>query len=495
MGDSNKNEEHVNGFRRLRSRLVWHILSFPIFLKIVGIGFLTAILFGSVTLLQTRVGTSRILSQLQQQKVLSTTKLLANTIETSVSEGDTASILRSLEQIRLIYPEIRYIIVRYPDGRIMASTPEKGIPQDILNISGVRCPPDCETQIFKDNDSTIYEARAPLLAGSAGAVQVGFIDDIVSRGLETFTWTVLWGLLLCIAIGACLALLLTNILTHPLHHLVEAANRIRKGNFETRADIFSNDEVGHLAVAFNQMAEALNQYQREVQEKEKARVSLIERIVQVQEEERKSISRELHDHLGQSLLAMLLQVQSIRSQAGLPDPAYENVENSVRQAIDEVHRLAWGMRPSILDDYGLDSALARHIEEVSRHFELEIDYSFSSPPDLERLPGRIEVCLFRIAQEAITNVHRHAAASHASVVVLRQLHDITLLVEDNGQGFNLSMLDEKSDECMGLIGMKERVALLGGRVTIESVPGDGTTIRVRIPLDRGTDIYANIDSR
>jgi signal transduction histidine kinase len=192
---------------------------------------------------------------------------------------------------------------------------------------------------------------------------------------------------------------------------------------------------------------------------------------------------------------MLLQIQSIRSQANLPDPAYENVENSIRQAIDEVHRLAWGMRPSILDDYGLNSALARHIEEVSRHFELEIDYSFSSPPDLERLPGRIEVCLFRIAQEAITNIHRHAAASHASVVVLRQLHDITLLVEDNGQGFDLSMLDEKRDKCMGLIGMKERVALLGGRVTIESVPGDGTTIRVRIPLDGGSDTYANTDSR
>jgi signal transduction histidine kinase len=495
MGDSNKNEEHVNGFRKLRSRVVWHMLSFPIFLKIMGIGFLTAILFGSVTLLQTRVGTTRILSQLQKQKVLSTTRLLVNTIEKSAGDGDIASITQSLEQIRGIYPEIRYVIVRYPDGRVMTSAPERGIPQDILDIPGTSCPPDCETRIFNDNDSTIYEARAPVLDGSAGTIQAGFIDDIVSQGLETFTWTVLWGLLLCIAIGACLALLLTNILTRPLHHLVESANRIRKGNFETRADIFSNDEVGHLAVAFNQMADALNQYQREVQEKEKARVSLIERIVQVQEEERKSISRELHDHLGQSLLAMLLQVQSIRSQANLPDSAYQNVENSVRQAIDEVHRLAWGMRPSILDDYGLDSALARHIEEVSRHFELEIDYSFSSPPDLTRLPGRIEVCLFRIAQEAITNVHRHAAASHASVVVLRQLNDITMLVEDNGQGFNLSMLQEKRDECMGLIGMKERVALLGGQVTIESIPGDGTTIRVRVPLDGGSDTYANTDSR
>ncbi|MEJ2247353.1 MAG: hypothetical protein P8Y80_14945 [Acidobacteriota bacterium] len=147
MGDSNKNEEHVNGFRKLRSRLVWHMLSFPIFLKIMGLGFLTAILFGSVTLLQTRVGTSRILSQIQTQKVLSTTKLLVNIIEKSVSDGDTASIKQSLEQIRAIYPEIRYVIVRYPDGRVMTSTPEGGIPQDILNIPGTSCPPDCETRI------------------------------------------------------------------------------------------------------------------------------------------------------------------------------------------------------------------------------------------------------------------------------------------------------------------------------------------------------------
>jgi Fe2+ transport system protein B len=112
MVDSNKNEEHTSGFRKLRSRLVWHILSYPIFLKIMGIGLLTAILFGSVTLLQTRVGTSRILSQLQQQKVLSTTKLLVNTIEKSVSDGDTASILQLFEQIRVIYPEIHYYLLQ-----------------------------------------------------------------------------------------------------------------------------------------------------------------------------------------------------------------------------------------------------------------------------------------------------------------------------------------------------------------------------------------------
>ena len=138
--------------------------------------------------------------------------------------------------------------------------------------------------------------------------------------------------------------------------------------------------------------------------------------------------------------------------------------------------------------------MARHIEEISKHSGLEIDYSFSSPSELERLPSRIEVPLFRIAQEAITNIQRHAGASHASVVVLRKLEDITLLVEDDGNGFDPSMIHEKGDKCLGLIGMRERVALLGGNLVIESVHGEGTTIRVKIPLDRTPDAHTNIDS-
>ena len=159
-----------------------------------------------------------------------------------------------------------------------------------------------------------------------------------------------------------------------------------------------------------------------------------------------------------------------------------------------MHRLAWGMRPSILDDYGLDSALARHIEEVSRHSGLEIDYNYTGPENAERLPLRIEVCLFRIAQEAITNIQRHSGASHGSVVVLRQQHDITLLVEDNGRGFEPSVLFKKGDRCLGLVGMRERAALLGGKVVIESVPGKGTTIRVTIPIDGDTNVHTNPDS-
>jgi signal transduction histidine kinase len=171
------------------------------------------------------------------------------------------------------------------------------------------------------------------------------------------------------------------------------------------------------------------------------------------------------------------------------------VEKAIRQTISEVRELAWGMRPSILDDYGLDSALARHIQDISKHSGLSIDYHFSSSPGLDRLPGRIEISLFRITQEAITNIQRHAKASNASVVVLRQRHEITLLIEDDGQGFDPSILSEKGDKCLGLLGMRERVALLGGSVVIETIPGEGTTIRAKIPIEEDPDVIKNIDSR
>jgi signal transduction histidine kinase len=475
--------------RKLISALKWRILSIPIFLKILGIGFLTAVLFGAVTLIQTRSSTSKILYQLLEQRTISMGRTLTDTIERSASTGDYFAVVRHLQDAQKTFPEIRYVIVRSQDGKIVATTFEKGAPPDLVSLSSPLCPPQCIAQALGSEEGTILDVRFPMVEGLAGSLQLGVLDRMVSREAAALTSQILWGLFLCAAIGIGFALMLTSIMTHPIHQLVQSANKIREGKFETRANVFSNDEIGRLAIAFNQMAEGLMRYRNEVHAKEKARLSLIERTVQVQEDERKNISRELHDHLGQSLLALLLQVQSgckyspaKCAYAALPGSLCLGVESTIRQIIEEVHRLAWGMRPSILDDYGLESALARHIEEVSKTAGLEIDCQFISPDGLRRLPSRIEVSLFRIAQEAITNVIRHGKASHASVVVLRQLNDITMLVEDDGQGFDVAAAQEKGDQSLGLMGMKERVNLLGGSFVIESAPGEGTTIRVRIPL-------------
>ena len=181
MHEKNRSEKSTIPFITFLSNLNWKILSFPIFLKIMGTGFLVTILFGSVTLIQTRSGTLRILSQILEQKALGTTEMLADSIEESASNGDTPSILNHLDQAREIYPEIFYALVRDPDGRVMASTFRKGIPSDILDASASGCPPDCGIRIYKNSEGTIYEASAAISAGDIGTVQVGFTDDNVSQ--------------------------------------------------------------------------------------------------------------------------------------------------------------------------------------------------------------------------------------------------------------------------------------------------------------------------
>jgi signal transduction histidine kinase len=338
-------------------------------------------------------------------------------------------------------------------------------------------------------------ARCPIAGGDTGTLELGVSDRMVAQQLAEFRRTVLWALAVCAALGAGLALLLTHLLTRPIHRLVQAANRIGEGDFETRAEIVFSDEIGRLTVAFNHMAASLMRYREQVQVKEKARLSLIDRVVEAQEEERKRVSRELHDHLGQSLLSILLQVRSTRDASGRTDPRLRPIEEAICGLTDDVRRLAGGMRPAMLDDHGLDTALARYVKEVSERSGLDIDYQSTCPPGRERLPGRIEVTLFRIAQESLANVLRHAEARRASVVLLRQPRDVTLLVEDDGRGFDPAIIQDKGDRCIGIIGMKERVALLGGDFVIQAAPGGGTTIRARIPLSEDDDADTDPDCR
>jgi signal transduction histidine kinase len=223
-------------------------------------------------------------------------------------------------------------------------------------------------EVLESPEGLVFDVSTPVLEGTGGTLKLGILDRAVTQQLSSLRRTIIWSFLLCSVIGACLAVILTQILIHPIHHLVRMANRIRKSDFEAKAKIHGNDEIGHLAGVFNQMAAGLQEYRSEVEEKERTRQALIERLVNVQEEERKNISLELHDQIGQSISAALLSVQENCNYKKLPGSLCDDIENRLRQLIDDVHRLAWQMRPPILDDYGLDSALRRHLEEISKQY-------------------------------------------------------------------------------------------------------------------------------
>ncbi|MBI4557705.1 MAG: HAMP domain-containing protein, partial [Candidatus Hydrogenedentes bacterium] len=270
---------------------------------------------------------------------------------------------------------------------------------------------------------------------------------------------------------------------YPILSLVQVTKAIGDGNFASRAKVYSQDEIGKLARMFNLMAEKLQAYQTEVEEKEAFRASLIDQIVQAQEEERISVARELHDQLGQSLYKVLLRYQSVQRDCAQRNRRCTDLEEDLRGLIDEVRRLAWGIRPSLLDDFGLDSALQQYVKEISSRAGVPIDYKCGFPANASRLPDRVEVILYRVAQEALTNVIRHANANRASVVLLRHNSEVTLLVEDDGRGFDARAAFQGDIASLGLMGMRERVALVGGNLTIDSQPGKGAAVRVRIPIN------------
>jgi signal transduction histidine kinase len=199
-------------------------------------------------------------------------------------------------------------------------------------------------------------------------------------------------------------------------------------------------------------------------------------MLAAQEEERKRMARELHDQTGQALVSIQLALKPLEARAGAE--AVEPVRELVADALADVRRLAVQLRPSLLDDFGLVAALERLGESLRDQggpaVELETDLS-----EGERLPDEVETALYRIAQEALTNVVKHARASRARVRMTRGDRSLTLTIEDDGRGFSVESVPEGR---FGLLGIRERVALLAGNVSLRSAPGNGTCVTVELPL-------------
>ncbi|MBW3624249.1 MAG: PAS domain S-box protein [Armatimonadetes bacterium] len=226
--------------------------------------------------------------------------------------------------------------------------------------------------------------------------------------------------------------------------------------------------------------------QRQIAEEAQAR--LLRQLVTAQEEERTRISRELHDRMGQLLTGWLLELKALQgSLAG--GEAAERLERLLHRASElgrEIHTLAWELRPPALDDLGLLTTLANFVQEWGRQAGIGADFH-SSGLESMRLPNEIETTLYRITQEALNNVARHSGASRVSILLERRDGHIDLIVEDNGSGFDPdeALYGPAAGHHLGLRGMRERAALLGGTLEVESEPGLGTTLFIRVPMGGG----------
>jgi signal transduction histidine kinase len=214
---------------------------------------------------------------------------------------------------------------------------------------------------------------------------------------------------------------------------------------------------------------------------------LSRQILSAQEEERKRISRELHDVIAQTLTGINVRLAALKKEAAINtnglDRNIARTQRLVEKSVGIVHEFARELRPAALDDLGLIPALHSFVKLFSKRTRIHVHLKVFA--GVEQLPGNQRTILYRVAQEALTNVSRHAHASRVEVGIQKVAEGICLKIADNGKSFEVErVLNARGAKRLGLLGMRERVEMVGGRFTVESVPGTGTTISALIPLEK-----------
>jgi len=282
-------------------------------------------------------------------------------------------------------------------------------------------------------------------------------------------------------IGVTAAVFLTWILTRPILQLAQAAQAVGQGDLNQHVPRWADDEIGDLAESFNVMTQALVRAEEERAEREQLRVRYVSGVIGAQEEERKRIARELHDSTSQALTSLIIGLKALGESCDWPATRQraDELRSVAAQTLDDVHGLARQLRPSVLDDLGLPAALERYAADYRRRYPIQVDLAIRGLDHI-RLPTEVETALYRIVQEALTNVARHAQATTASVLVEHYAGVVRAIVEDDGRGFN-PLTAGRAEQRLGLYGIRERAELLGGKLAIESEPGRGTSLFVEIP--------------
>lgn len=308
--------------------------------------------------------------------------------------------------------------------------------------------------------------------------------------------SLLWWVGTIILIVILVNLAIARFVLRRISHLAAAIERFGQDMTPPSLPNSPMDEIGKLGGAFEAMTARVIRRERENKELTAAlgkrmeeRDRLLKRLIEAQEQERKRLARELHDDLGQGLSTVALNVELIQNTLHTDSETTRQhlgrIHELVADATERMYDLILGLRPSSLDDLGLVAALRAL---VSRTLDpAGVSWDFNVQQSGERLPQEIEITLFRIIQEALTNIIKHARAGRVELRLSRQNGEVTTVIQDDGVGFEPRDLDRPggTERGLGLLGMRERVEQCRGEISIRSRPGKGTQITVMLPLEHG----------
>ena len=272
----------------------------------------------------------------------------------------------------------------------------------------------------------------------------------------------------------------------PLHALEKTVDRVAAGDLTARAGrvLFRDPDVERLGDTLNIMLDVLYEHRGLLQK-------MSEQVLAAQEDERKRIARELHDETAQGLATLLIRLKILERARTEPEMRgqIEGLRELTAETLEAVRKLAVELRPATLDDLGLVAALEGYTDSYSARIPVRVSFSARGFEDRDgRLPPQVELVLYRVVQEALTNVAKHASAQAVRVELIRRPDEAIAAIEDDGAGFDVEEIMRLRERGLGLFGMQERLALVGGQLVIDSTPGSGTRIRARVPSAPATGL-------
>lgn len=413
---------------------------------------------------------------------------------------DRYALFDRINKTRKTTDDVRYIIISDSAGGILAHTFNDGFPQGLpvsVPIASYTLAHNAaktgdvpyHVAKYDSNEGLIREVTLPIENGAIGYVRVGISEKAAEQILDKRMRDVAFIVMLVCMLGAGGATYLAFVVIHPLRRLTQVAEQIGHGNFQVYAEVSSQDEVGKLSIVFNEMAGSLQNKQaendrllEELRQKEIMRAELIKKMFTVQEEERKRISRELHDETGQLLASLLAYMKLLLSK--LTDEHQRFLLQSARDvamdALGGLRRIAVELRPPVLDDLGLAAAMSKLIQNFGDQQGIHVH--FAAPEGKLELGSEVSQALYRILQESLTNIAKHASADNVYISLAVTGPFVKLIIRDDGVGIDTDLDTSHGNRRLGIYGMTERAELLGGTLQVDSGTG-GTAIIATLPTD------------
>jgi signal transduction histidine kinase len=455
------------------------IYNVPFYIKIVGLIVFTSFFIGILTIVAVEKTFYNFNSNQLNELSVSIAKELSFQSVNYILDNDIFGLTKILDDSKKSNPDVLYAFVESPDNQIFASTFHNVFPKELLDVNNSDFKTSSVKKI-KTNLGSVIDVKEPILNGELGVLRVGISKKHSENVVNSLIMYILLIIFLGIFVSVVFASIITYLIMQPIFLLKKATKEISNGNYKIK--VYSSrlyDDLGGLIESFNLMIDKLNFLEKEREKKEQLLKEFVNKVIDAQEEERKRISRELHDELGQFFAYLKMRIKTVEESNSLNETKkiFSELKENLLKEVNLIHDMAKNLRPSILDEMGLSKAIEFYLNDfVAAN---NIDYSFNTfNIEQRRFDSHIETSIYRVVQEAVLNVVKHSKAKFLKVFLEWNNGILRGIIEDDGIGIEEN---QKNNSGFGIYSMKERITLLGGNLEINSDKENGTIIIFSVP--------------